>query len=254
MSRLFSSAGTDYITFSPGSAPPDQGPITIGVLAKATDTTGWTGWMITAKKSTTKVWSLLTSNNTGAKLFMENDFGAGVPGLSTAWRWYVVTKATGSVLPRFHIWDLSGTWTHTNGSANVADGTGAITSVILGTDGGSSWRGKIAAAGAKATAMSDATVESTFTLSAANLVGLDWAVLLNQSSTATSVSDITGHSGNQSGISGTTVDADEPTGFNYSTSSGPTVTIWNGTAEVPVKSVTVWDGSAEVAANVSSIV
>jgi hypothetical protein len=46
----------------------------------------------------------------------------------------------------------------------------------------------------------------------------DWAIKLNQASTATSVTDDTGGGGDQTAISGTSVDADDPPGFDYSLS------------------------------------
>lgn len=181
--------------------------------------------MISGLKSGTGVWGLLTSNNAGAKLFAENDFGNGVAGLSTSWRWYVMTKASGSVLPRIHVWDLSGAWTHTDDSSNTGDGTGPIDTLILGNKSGAGWRGSIAVAVACDTQMNDAAVEAAFTLSAidqlnaVNAATKRWMVRLNQSSTATNVTDDTSGSGDQSALSGTSVDADNPPGYSYSLSA-----------------------------------
>jgi hypothetical protein len=220
VSRQFdTSGGTDSITFSPGNAPPDQGPITVAVLAKSASVAGYTGWLIDARKTGTAIWGFLTSNNGGAKLFAENDFGNGVSGLSTSWRWYVMTKASGSVAPRIHVWDLSGAWSHTDNSATVADGTGPIDTIYLGSQNGSAngWRGSIAMVATYTSAMNDAAVEAAFTLAAADAFGATpgWMVRLNQASTATSVTDDTGGGGDQSAITGTTVDADDPPGFSY---------------------------------------
>ena len=230
MSRQFdTSGGADSITFSVGNAPPDEGPITVGVLAKAFSVAGFTMWMIRGTKAGTPIWGLLTTNNSGPKLFAENDFGNGVSGLSTGWRWYVMTKASGNVAPRIHVWDLSGAWSHTDDSAGVLDGTGPIDVLLLGTAGGGSngWRGSIAVAAAVDTAMNDAAVEAAFTLSAATLLTAvntstkKWMVRLNQASTATSVTDDTSGSGDQSAISGTSVDADDPPGYNYALTTPP---------------------------------
>lgn len=224
MSRQFdTAAGTDSITFSVGNAPPDQGPFTLAVLAKAANTSGFTGWLARGLKAGTGVWSLLTSNNAGAKLFAENDFGNGVAGLSTSWRWYVVTKAAGSALPRIHVWDLSGAWAHTNNSANTGDNTGPIDAIVVGGSGAGNngWRGSIAVAAAWASELSDASVEAAMTLLAADTLNATpgWMIRLNQASTATSVTDDTGGGGNQSALSGTTVDADDPSGYDYSLTS-----------------------------------
>lgn len=223
MSRQFdTTGGTDSITFSVGNAPPDQGPITIAVLAKATSTSGWTGWMLAGRKSGTAVLGFLTSNNGGARLFAENDFGNGVAGLSTSWRWYVMTKASGAAAPRMHIWDLSGAWSHTDNSATVADGTGPIDTLIVGSQNGSTngWRGSLAVVAADAAAWSDAQVEARCTLAAADLFNASpgWMIRLNQASTATSITDDTSGGGNQSAITGTSVDANDPPGFDYSLS------------------------------------
>jgi hypothetical protein len=218
VSRSFDpTSGADSITFSVGNSAPDQGPITIAVLAKAATTAGWTGRALRGLNGASPIWSLLTSNNGGAKLFMENDFGAGVAGLSTSWRWYVATKASGNVLPRIHVWDLSGAWSHTDNNANVGDGTGPIDTLVAGAG----WRGSIAVAATWSSVLNDATIEATFGLSAAAVLAASpgWMARFNQASTATNVTDDTGGGGNQSAISGTTVDADDPPGFSYSLSN-----------------------------------
>ena len=220
MSRQFdTSGGADSITFSAGGAAPDQGPITIAVLAKSFSVAGFTMWMARGTKTGTAIWGMLTSNNSGPKIFAENDFGNGVAGLSTSWRWYVMTKASGSALPRIHVWDLSGAWSHTDNSANVADGSGPIDTIIVGSagSGANGWRGSIAVEAVYTTAMNDAAVEAAFTLSAAAAFNASpsWMIRLNQASTATSVTDDTGGGGNQTAISGTSVDADDPPGFSY---------------------------------------
>lgn len=218
MSRSFDpTAGADSITFSPGTAPPDQGPITVAVLAKAASLTGWTGWMISGRKSGSGIWGFLTSNNAGPKLFAENDFGSGVSGLATGWRWYVMTKASGSAIPRIHVWDLSSAWTHTDNTSAVADGTGPIDTLILGSNGTNGWRGSIAVAAAWTSVLTDAAIEAAMTLKASDTLGAapTWMVRLNQASTATAVTDDTGGGGNQTAIAGTTIDTD-PAGYDYS--------------------------------------
>jgi hypothetical protein len=221
VSRQFdTTAGADSITFSVGNSPPDQGPITVAVLAKASSVAGFTGWMIAGRKSGTAVWGLLTSNNAGPKLFAENDFGNGISGLSTSWRWYVMTKASGNVAPRISVWDLSGAWSHTDNSAGVGDGTGAIDTLLVGSQNGTNngWRGSIAVIATWDTQLNDAGVEAACTLAALDTLNASpkWMIRLNQASTATSITDDTGGGGNQSALSGTSVDADDPSGYNYS--------------------------------------
>lgn len=224
MSRSFNpTTGADSITFSVGNAPPDQGPITIAVLAKSLANT-FTGYLVNGRASGS-VWAALTSNNPDERLFAESDFGNGVASVvNGSWRWYVITKASGSVQPRMHIWDLSSAWTHTNNTANVGDGSGPITSLIVGGNGSGSqgWRGSIAVVAAWDSALSDAAVEAAMTLKASDVFAASpkWMVRLNQASTATSVTDDTAGGGNQTALSGTTVDSDDPPGFSYSLSAG----------------------------------
>lgn len=258
MARSFDPAGgADSITFAtPASIPPDQGPITIAVLAQAADTVAWTGWMVRGYKAGTPILGFLTSNNAGAKLFAENDFGAGVAGRSTAWRWYVMTKASGNVAPRIHVGDPTGTpsWAHTDNTAGVLDGTGPIDTLVVGGTGGGSngWRGPIMVAAMADAVWTDAQIEARCTMAAldlftaVNAATKKWMVRLNQASTATTVTDDTGGGGDQTAISGTTVVADLA-GFDYSISgpTGPAATLWNGTAEVPVN-LSLWNGTAEV--------
>src|SRR4029079_10361608 len=231
MSRAFNGGtSADCITFAPGGAPSDQGNagtgITIGVLAKASSLAGFTGWLATGREGGGRVWSMLTSNNAGPKLFMENDFSNGVSGLSTSWRWYVVTKASGTAIPRWHIWDLAGAWSHTNTDNSVGNGTGPIDEILLGLDSaGTTWRGSIAVAATFNSALSDVSVEAAFTNAAADLLDATpgWMVRLNQASTGTSVTDDTGGGGDQTALSGTTVDADDPD-FDYSLTPPPDLT------------------------------
>jgi hypothetical protein len=261
VSRAFNGGTSlDMITFGVGNAPPDQGPITMAVLAKATNVSTNTSYMIQGVNGTSPVFSLLFSNNAGGKLFLEGDFGNGAAGITTDWAWYVATKAAGSALPRFHVKNLTtnGAWTHANGSANVGDGSGPITAIRVGSNNslGTTFRGSIAVEALWASALSDADVEAFCTYAYADIISgaAGWAIKLDQASTATAVTDDTGGGGDQTALSNTTVDADDPPGFDYSLAgpSGPTVTVWDGAAEVSA-TVTVWDGSAEQPASVTEI-
>lgn len=227
MSRQFNPSGgstTDVVNFSLGNAPPDQGPITIGVLAKMDAATG-DFWMIQGSAGATAVWGMLAVSNSGERLYMENDFDAtGASGLTGgAWRWYVVTKAAGSNKPRWHVWDLSGAWTHVDGGTNVGDGSGPITQLRVGNNANlnRNWRGLIAVDAAWASVLNDAAVEAAFTLNASATLAAGPAFMhrWNQASTATSVTDDTGGGANQSSITGTAVSADDPVGYNYNLST-----------------------------------
>lgn len=223
MSRFFNGpSAADYITFSVGNAPTVQGPITIAVLAHPSSAS-FTGWAVQGMTAS-GVWAVLVDSG---KLFMENDFTSGGPSHGTGWCWYVATKASGSVIPRWHMHDLTAAtaWTHTNESGNVGNGTGPITSIRVGCSASGSatetFRGRIAAVAAWNSALADLSVEAACTTAASDLAAASpsWGVLLNQASTATSVTDFTGGGGNQSSLNGTAVDADEPPGWSYSLTS-----------------------------------
>lgn len=231
MSRSFNGGiAADFIRFAAGSATPDEGPSTMAVLAKCSSLGGFTGWMIQGTKAGSPVWAILTSNNGGPKLFIENDFTAGVPGLTLSWAWYIAEKAPGSVVPRWHIGVFVDattiSWTHQNGAGNVNNLSGPIDALTLGLNSvGNTWRGSeaVAATWASQPFASDAAVEAAFTHAAADAfnAGPGWMVRLNQASTATPITDDTGGGGDQSAISGTAVDADDPPGFNYALTVSP---------------------------------
>lgn len=228
MSRAFNGGtAADCITFAAGAAPTQQGPITVAVLAKAASLTGWTGNMVKGKQGASNSWALLTTNNGGPKLFCENDFGNGVGGLTTSWAWYVYTKASGSAIPRFHVYPIGGSWTHTDDSNNVGNNFGPIDTIYVGGDGSGaanqSWRGSIAVVAAWGSVLTDTQIAAAMTLNAADTHNYttppDWMIRLNQASTATAVTDDMGHGGSQTAISGTSIDADDPPGYNYSLSA-----------------------------------
>jgi hypothetical protein len=227
MSRFFNGGtSAEYITCSPGNAPTVQGPITIAVLARPS-TASFTGWMVQGMTAS-GVWSILLDSGVQ---FLENDFTAGGPSHGTGWCWYGATKASGSVVPRWHMHDLTaGTaYTHTNASGTVPNNTGPITSIRIGSSAAGTaaqtFRGRIAAVAAWNSPLSDAAFEAACTSAASDLAASSpaWAVLLNQASTATSVTDITGGGGSQTALTGTAVDADEPPGWSYSLASAAPV-------------------------------
>jgi hypothetical protein len=219
VSRFFNAPTTaDSITFAVTRAPLDEGPITMAALVRASST-GFTGWAVQGQSAgNAGVWAVLCS---GGKFFVENDFTTGGQPVTTDWLWVVATKAAGSVLPRWHIKNLTtgSAWVHADGPGNVSDVASTATHILVGGNGSSStsWRGRIAAAAAWRGVLTDLQIEAACTLLAKDLRLAEpaWAVLLNQASTATAVLDITGNGGNQTAISGTAVDADDPPGFDY---------------------------------------
>lgn len=140
---------------------------------------------------------------------------------SDNWVLYAVTKASGTVAPRFHkyVFDTS-TWTHSasgetalNGAAPGASGNVKIGAKDTGFD---FFNGRLALAGIFPTVLSDATLEGMTTqLQAWVDAGPTGLWPLNQTSTATPVDDIVGTS-DQTAISGTTVvTGDDPPGFSF---------------------------------------
>jgi hypothetical protein len=227
MSRSFNGGfAPDHIEFAPGNVPAAQGPITVAVLAKASALTGFTGWMIQATESGSAVWGALTSNSGGPKLFIENDFTAGVEGLTTSWAWYVVEKDAGVATPVWHIGvfvdETTISWTHTPGAGTVNPlSAGPPDSVTVSQNNTSgAWRGSeaVTATWDSRPFADDAAVEATFTHAAADVLaaGPGWMVRLNQTSVSDTVTDDTGGGGDQVGISGTAIDPDDPPGFDYS--------------------------------------
>lgn len=257
MSRAFN--GTEQIVVTPsGSVPSNQGNFTIMALIKQVTNITNDHWIVQGYNSSNAgAWDLL---ETSSKYYNGSNFGGGfgTPVLNK-WVWVGYSKASGSVKPQWHFKNLtdSGAWSHTTDASNVADQTGPPVKITIGGKQSNTTGiiGSIAAIATWGSVVSDVNVES-YCASALALQGssLAWGVLLNQASTGTAVTDLSGHGATQSSISGTSVDADDPPGWSYSlTPPGPTVKLWNGTAEVAV-TVKLWDGSAEQTVTLSSIV
>ena len=230
MSRLFDGQfSAEAVTFSVGTAPTDEGPITIAALVKPqTTVSSGTCWIVSGLVSGSPILGVVIDAGT---LFMANDFTSGGPTVTggTTWYWIVVTKASGSATPRYHIKNVTsgGAWSHTNGTGNVSDAAGPITSIIVGAESGTGtndFRGSIAALAMWDTALADLSVESACTLAASDLLGAapKWMTRWNQASTGTNVTDDTGGGGNQTAISGTSVDADDPPGWSYALTASTT--------------------------------
>lgn len=255
MSRFFNGGtAADLITCARGNASANQGSMSFAALVKPTSS-GFTGWMARGMASSTPVWALLTD---AGKLFVEGDFGSGAGAFTTDWWWFGFSRAAG--VPRFHLknYTLNTAWSHIDGTYNPGNGSGPITSILVGGNGnvGQTFRGSIAVEANWTSSLADAAFEAACTSAAADTLAASpsWMIRLNQASIATAVTDDTGGGGNQTAISGTSVVADPP-GYNYTLGSpGPTVKVWNGSAEVAVGSVAVWNGSTELPASVASIV
>lgn len=221
LSRYFNAPlSVDSVSFSPGSAT-FAAPYTIAALIRpVTGFASLTCFVISGNDSGgSTVWGINT--DTG-KAYTGFDFNGGPTMTADNWYWLVAGKASGSVLPRWGLHNLTaGTaWAHTDGGGNVPDGGGPVTSIIVGNStagGGADFYGQIAAVAVWGSLLSDAAVEAACTVSATDLLAASpaWMTRFNQASTATSVADDTGGGGGQSAISGTAVDANEPPGWSY---------------------------------------
>lgn len=148
---------------------------------------------------------------------------------STAWQCCAMTKASGTVAPRFHRANVgTWTWAHGDGGTTVPNNATAVTRFEVDPW----WAGaadsvRFATVAIFTTALSDASIEAIGTtpstqklkdLGATNL----WD--FNQASVATAVADLVG-TANQTSISGTTVvTGDDPSGWTFGVSSGTTYT------------------------------
>jgi hypothetical protein len=255
MSRAFA-GGSDRIVMSAGSAPANQGNMTILALVKPVTNITNDHWVAQGyNASNGAAWGLL---ETSSKFYNEGNFGSGngTPVLSD-WMWIGYGKASGNVKPRWHSRNLTtgGAWVHLDDSANVGDQSGPAVGIVLGgrQPGTSGWLGSIAALVTYTGSLSDAAVEAAAVSAAAlKAASPSFGVLFNQTSTSVAVTDLSGNGATQSSISGTSVDADEPPGWSYSLVTGPTVKLWNGSAEIPV-TVKLWNGTAEIPMTFDSI-
>jgi hypothetical protein len=219
--RAFNGGVTaDRVVTSAGLGTTGQGPVTIAALVKITSGFSGTGWIIDGDDGSFVKFGILTS---GGPLFYENDFGSG--GLTPPtgqWVWIVGSKGTGAAIPRWHVKNVTtgGAWAHGDGTANVNDLSGAATEIVIGGQSfggaGTTFRGSMAALARWPRVLTDSEVVAYCTSLAKDLrlSEPDWGVLLNQASTATAVQDFTGGGGNQTSVSGTTVDSDVPPGWD----------------------------------------
>jgi len=127
--------------------------------------------------------------------------------------WVIIgfTKPTGNSTVRFHKYVFStNTWTHTNDSTDfdAGLGTGTQTAVLnIGrADGVNYWAGDIDVVAVYPADKNDTQVETlSTTLTAWLTLSPSGMWVLNQPTTATSVTDVTGNGSNQTALAGTTV-------------------------------------------------
>lgn len=227
MSRRFAGTGGPHqVTFSAGAASgwgTTIGAITFAALWKPASVHAGGLW----RARNVGASNVLVANNfsDGHIYWTSNnqftsDAALGNYSGSTGWEIWIISRASGSTTPRFHRYRFdTGLWTHANGGAATGNSPdGAITSHIVGSFDATNYGDySMAVAGAINATMSDAAAEAAgLETSLAHWVStfsIVWP--FNQASTSDTITDATGGGANQTAISGTSVDADEPAGFSY---------------------------------------
>lgn len=224
MSRDFDAFGAgDSITFSPGAlATVGGGPFSIAVLHRPISQ--FCGLHHSVKTGSTQyeLWG-----EGGSGIFtVPPGFGAGPAITINTWQLTGAGKNAGTVTGRFHLVPLegggAGTWNHVNATGGTwNDWATGIDTLIIGT-GLRKGAGQIAAVAVWTTNFTDSDWETLIGFTQAQMwfnqhPAAMW--LLNQSSTATAVQDVTGNGANQTALTGTTVSGLEPPGWSYTLSS-----------------------------------
>jgi hypothetical protein len=158
-------------------------------------------------------------------LTQSSDVGAITWNVAASWCIVGYSKASGTAIPQMHLYSFSGaTWTHTAANTSIANGPSAAGGTVrFGAQGTDLGNQRIAAGAIYNVALSDVNVaaitaaglktSSLYSAAGTTPVGL-WE--LNQASTATNVTDLTGGGANQSAITGTTVIVgDDPPGWTF---------------------------------------
>lgn len=218
--RAFARTLPDQVNFSPGNAPANQGNLTVMMLLKTNDPYGW---FLAGNKAGSTVWAM---GRDSGNWFNWNDFGSGVTfNPAGHWCWVGFTRASGNSTWHFKDYTAGGAWSHTGSGFNPGNGTGPIDVIQVSGYGGGGIHilGSVAVVFTVNSALADLAVEAACTSNAADAYAVaNWMTLWNQSSTATAITDVTGGGGDQSSITGTSIDSDEPPGFNWSI--GPSTT------------------------------
>lgn len=222
MARFFDGTADDVIVSAGAVVGLNYGAIAAIVRRNATGV--WHSIAIVETAAAGGLYALEFTD--GNQLNLNTDAGAGGSG-STAFTstttWYFVAgeKATGSVAPRFHIYNYStGAWTHENGGAAVNNTTGTVGQTRIGRwQTVDDYNGDIEVVGIwKNQTFTDAQWEASglpFSLQAWYALGTPTAIWhLNQSATTQNVADLTGGGANQTTLNGTSVSTVHPPLFN----------------------------------------
>lgn len=232
MSLSWDGSGHAYINCSAGTlGAAGTGDFTMVVLMCPTDP-NYNGPLSLWSGSVTGTETRAILADAGA-WFGENDFSATGFGGWTTNTWYLLgqSKAAGSNLLRWHLWQYatSGTPspTHTNNTSAIGDGS-TIAAVRLG-DQKDRWNwGQIAVAAVWKRVLSDADFTALCTTTASSFMSLGTgapdALWLCNVASPSSVVDATGNGADAVGVTGTAItgSAADPPSYNYSLSAPAT--------------------------------
>lgn len=195
---------------------------TMIALARRTDNAAWHG-LVTTQQSGGGLEAYLDIAPTDGAIWSSwNGVDHSTTTLFKAadgWCIVAATKATGTVTPRYHKYQISAqTWTHENGGTALPNATSAPGgSCVLGAASGDALNGDIAAVALYGRTFTDQEIES---------FAVSWEVwlsygpvaawLLDQDATTTAVLDWTGGGAQQTATSGTAVTAGSLPLFNQS--------------------------------------
>jgi hypothetical protein len=222
----------DSITLSVGNCGSAFGPATVAAIVRRTDQThetcviaGFDGaaqdqhsWAFYVDDEGGGVPNqlVLASDNTGPT--------AGSPAITlttaNSWCLIAVTKATGTVAPRFHKYHYaSETWTHENSGSTLANSpttTNRLQIGIYNTGPTIPWEGDILICGFWNEVLSDGVLETmTETAQSWEDTNPDGLWFLNQDNVATDVIDQTGGGADETGITGTAVGTNDLADFSF---------------------------------------
>lgn len=208
MARHFTQASSEKINLSLGAGGSITGAVTLAAIINCTagSTSSGVGIVVIGTSGERR---LNIGSARQLRLVSGGSQSNSTTTVANAWQFVAATKAAGSATPRFHFYTFStGVWVHENGSAAIGDSTPSGASDIgwIAALGGFYFDGDIAIAGAWATALTDAQVETlAFSLTPWHSYSNNGLWVLDQAATTIKVWDQSGNGANESSLTGTSV-------------------------------------------------
>jgi len=224
----------DFITTAVGACNFAFGPATFAAIVRWTDDThnSSPGGGFDGAASDQVAWTLGVSNSGSGiprRLMLVTDNLGGFAAAASltltigdSWALIAVTKASGTVAPRFHKYVFSSTtWTHENSGSTIGNGPAATNRLQLGlgNDGGAQyfWEGDILISGLWNSVLSDGQLEG-MTATAQSWLDLSPSGLwyFNQTATTDPVLDqSSAGTADQTAITGTAVGTNDLAAFSF---------------------------------------